>query len=229
MVNLIDSSYFEKGNLFIPNNKDVNTSPVGSPTNESDLDFFVVEYERQFLLNALGITLYEELQVALLKLPFSEDTNPPSLLTASQKWVDLVNGITYTNPQGVKKRWDGLKGFNKQSVIAFFIYMEYLRNYNERFTTVGVVRSDAQNATNYDATPKYIKAYQTFLEQYQSDVTTNPVAMVNEFSSVGLDWFGSEKANVSLLQFLTDSNDLDATAFPDFEFKLYREQNSFGI
>jgi len=218
MSNIIDVTYFEKGSLYIPNNKDINAAPAGSPTNDTELDFFITEYERELLLNALGIVLYEELQTALNDLP-----------GADQKWRDLVDGLTYTNPSGVSKRWEGLKGFNKQGVISFFVFTEYIRNYNETFATTGVVRNDSKNATNYDATPKYIKAYNGFLKQYQSDNTATPSAYVNGFGGKGLDWYGSESSTVSLYQFLVDSNELDDTAFPDFEFKFYATQNSFGI
>jgi hypothetical protein len=218
MSNVIDVTYFEKGSLYIPNNKDILVAPVGSPTNQTDLDFYITEYERELLLNALGITLYDLLQVEVAK----------EVIPAG-KWKDLVDGVTYVNSQGVSKRWDGLKGYNKQSVLAFFVYTEYLRNYNETFATTGVVKNTSKNATNYDATPKYIKAYSQFIERYQSNITARPTITVNGFGSVGVDWYGSEKTTVSLFQFLTDSNELDATAFPDFKFKFYAEQNSFGI
>lgn len=218
MANIIDDTYFEKGALYIPNNKDLNASLPGNPSNQTDLDFYIEEYERELLINALGIVLYTQLKTALLDLPNS-----------NQKWKDLVDGKTYVNTSNVTKRWEGLKGFNKQSVIACYIYTEYLRNYNETFATTGVVRNDSKNATNYDATPKYIKAYNKFLEQYQSNKSANPMVYVNKFGSEGVDWYGSEKATVSLHQFLTDSNELEETSFPDFTFKFYAEQNSFGI
>lgn len=218
-MSLIDATYFEKGLLYIPNNTDMNTAPVGSPTNQTDLDVFIANYEREFLLNALGITLYEELQIAI---PLIEEP-------ANLKWKNLINGVTYTNSDGVKKRWDGLLGFNKQSVIAFFIYTEYLRNYNETFATTGVVRNESKNAISYSATPKFVKAYNEFLLEYQSGDNAIPVLYMNQFGTEGIDWYASERTKVSLYQFLIDSNDLDETAFPDFEFKFYREINSFGI
>ena len=217
MANLINSSYFEKGDLYIPNNTDINVGDVGI-TNQTDLDFYIVEYERELLLNALGIVLYEEYLAAL-----------QNLNQAPKRWTDLIDGVTYTNPSSVVKRWEGLRGANKQSLVASFVYTKYLRNYNETFATTGVVRNDSKNATNYDATPKYIKAYNKFIEQYQSDNLPNPRVYVNRFGTNGIDWYGSENATVSLYQFLTDSNDLDGTSFPDFSFKFYAEQNSFGI
>ena len=41
MANIIDTTYFEHGNLFIPNNKDLSVEPVGSPTVITNLDSFI--------------------------------------------------------------------------------------------------------------------------------------------------------------------------------------------
>tara|TARA_B110000902_G_scaffold215687_1_gene248236 strand:+ start:278 stop:1204 length:927 start_codon:yes stop_codon:yes gene_type:complete len=203
MADLINSTYFEKGDLYIPNNDDLNAS--SGLTVISDLDFYIEEYTRELILNALGIVLYEELQVAL-----------ENLMASDQRWIDLVDGVTYTNPSSVKKRWEGLRGANKQSLVAAYVYTMYLRNYNETFATTGVVRNDSKNATNYDATPKYIKAYNKFLGQYQADNLPNPITYVNRFGTTGLDWYGSESATVSLYQFLTDSNN-EKSIFTDPE------------
>jgi len=221
MANIIDDTYFEHGSLFIPNNKDLTVEPVDSPTSITELEFFIKKYERQFLLDALGVTLYDELQVALELVDFT---------TAEQKWQDLVNGTNYTDPNGNVRRWDGLKGYDKQSVIAFYIFTEYLRNDNETYTTTGVVKNDAKNAQVIDPTPKYIKAYNQFIEAYQGSMSVNtPVVLINGFGTVGLDYYNNKSVQVSLLRFLSDSNELDETAYPDFEFRLYEPQNSFGI
>ena len=221
MANIIDDTYFEHGSLFIPNNKDLTVEPVDSPTSITELEFFIKKYERQFLLDALGVTLYDELQVALELVDFT---------TAEQKWQDLVNGTNYTDPNGNVRRWDGLKGYDKQSVIAFYIFTEYLRNDNETYTTTGVVKNDAKNAQVIDPTPKYIKAYNQFIEAYQGSMSVNtPVVLINGFGTVGLDYYNNKSVQVSLLRFLSDSNELDETAYPDFEFRLYGPQNSFGI
>ncbi len=230
MAEIIDNTYFEKGSLYIPNNKDLVVEPTGAPTIVTELDSFIKKYERKLLINALGVTLYDLLQVALAKLPFAVDTDPPTLGTADQKWIDLVNGKNYTNADGNVKRWNGLKGYDKQSVIAFYIFTEYLRNDNETYATVGTVKSDSKNATNVSATPKLIKANNEFIELYQgSSVVTQPIVLVNGFGSIGYDWFGSDSVEVSLLKYLLDSNEADITAFPDFEFKFYNNLNSFGI
>lgn len=229
MANIIDETYFEHGNLFIPNNKDLAVDPVGSPTVVAELDSLITKCERELLLNALGVTLYDELQIALAKLPFVPDTEPPTLGTAEQKWIDLVNGKNYNNADGNVKRWDGLTGYDKQSLIAFFIFTKYLRNDNETYATVGTVKNDAKNATNVSATPKFIQAYNKFIEAYQGSNFTSPAILINGFGSIGYDWSGTEKVQVSLLRYLTDSNELVENTYPDFEFMLYDNQNSFGI
>jgi len=219
MATIIDNTYFEKGSLYIPNNKDINVAPVDTPSSQSELDFFIEKYERELLLNAFGVTLYNELQ--------SQIPNP-----TIQKWIDLINGSDYTDADGEVKRWDGLKGNLSQSVIAFFVYCEYLRNDNEAYATVGTVKNNAKNADNVDATPKYIKAWHQFIDFYQGQNYCTPQVIVNRSGMIGLDYYGEgNKVQVSLYQYLMDANTLDDTSFPDFDnyFKFYRTKNSFGI
>ena len=124
-----------------------------------------------------------------------------------------------------------MKGENKQSVIAYFVFTEYLRNSNEVYATVGTVQSSSKNAKNVGATPKFIKAWNRFIGEYQGDNYFNgPRVVYNDFGAIGFDWYGTnESTEVSLHRFLSDSNELDETAFPDFTFKFYDLINSFGI
>ena len=214
---ITDNSYFEKGTLYIPNNKDVSARPEGTPSKQSEIDFFIETYERELLLNAFGTTIYNELVIA-----YSDLDN------ASQKWQDLINGVDYTI-NGKLHKWEGLKGFNKQSLIANYIFCAYLRNDEQIYTTVGVVKSTAENAVLSDATPKFIKSWNSFIEKYQSTTNGSPEIIVNGSGAVGLDYYGNKSSIVSLYQFLTDANELDATAFPNFEFRFYQPYNSFGI
>lgn len=217
---IIDSSYFTNGELFIPNNKDLSARPVGSPSVIEALDTFIDKYERDLLLNALGVTLYNEL--------ISQFTNGELKIDAPQKWVDLVKGSEYTI-NGKTFIWDGLIGYAKNSLIAFYVYCNYMRNNETTYTTTGVVKNTAKNADNVSFTPKYIKAWNTFIEQYQSEFGSDPRIIINYFGNVGLDYYSNKNVKVSLYQYLLDQNDLDANSFPDFEFKFYETENSFGI
>ena len=218
MATIIDNTYFKNGWLFIPNNKDINASPVGSPTIETDLDLFRIEYERELLLNSLGVTLYNLLQTALLDLPSSD-----------QKWQDLVEGKDYAI-NGKTKRWNGLRGANQQSLIAFYVYCQYLRNDNSTYLTTGIAQSTANNAERSDPSPKFVKSWNRFLKQYQGDYTySSPTVIYNRSGMIGLDYYGYDNVEINLFQYLTDQNELTPTDFPDFEFKFYESYNTFGI
>ena len=214
---IIDATYFQSGLLYIPNNKDISAAPTGAPSSQNELEVFIDNYERDLLINALGVPLFNLLTTAMDDLP-----------NADQKWQDLVNGTDYTI-NGKTYRWEGLKGYNKQSLIAFYVYCQYLRNDESTYTTTGVVQNTAKNATNYSPTGKYIKAWNCFIEQYQKDFNYSPNVIINASGSIGLDYFNNNDSKRSLFQYLTDANELDVTAFPDFEFKVYELENSLGI
>jgi hypothetical protein len=219
MATIIDNEYFLNGWLFIPNNKNINAAPVGSPSITSDLDLFRIEYERELLINAFGVTLYNGLQTALLDLPASD-----------QKWQDLVNGKDYAI-NSKTKRWNGLRGANQQSLIAFYVYCQYLRNDNSTYLTTGISQSTANNAERSDPSPKFVKSWNRFLNQYQGKGYNNsyPTVIYNRSGMVGLDYYGSDNVESNLFQYLTDQNELTPTDFPDFEFKFYESYNTFGI
>ena len=217
MPSIIDVTYFENANLYIPNNKDLNTEPTTAPSIRTGLEVMIDIYERELLLGGLGVDLYSQLQLAL-----------PDLDAADPKWKKLVEGEIYTNDNGDKKISDGLIGFQKQSFVAFYVFAEYMRNDNEVYTTTGVVKNTAKNAENVNPTPKFIKAHREFIKGYQGFLFQEPRVLLNGFGSLGLDWRGNA-VNVCLLEYLTDKNDLDKTSFPDFEFRFYDELTSFGI
>ena len=216
MATITDESYYLKGINFIPNSVDISASS-GSPSQESELDYFIGICERQLMLDALGVTLFNEFTTAMADLP-----------NAAQKWKDLVTGSTYTK-DGKTYLWEGLRGYNKNSLVASYVFCEFLRNDESTYTTTGIVKNKSKNAGNVSPTPKYIKAWQQFIEKYQAHEQCEPVIIRDHFGSVGLDYYQNNNSEVSLYQFLTDQNELNATAFPDFEFKFYENQNSLGI
>jgi len=215
MATITDATYYQKGINFIPNA--VSISASDSPSNESELDYFIKVYERQLMLHALGVTLFNEFTTAMADLP-----------NAAQKWKDLVTGSTYIK-DGKDYLWEGLRGYNKNSLVASYIFCEFLRNDESTYTTTGIVKNKSKNAGNVSPTPKYIAAFRQFIEKYQAQAQCDPVIIRDHFGSVGLDYYQNNNSEVSLYRFLTDQNELDATSFPDFEFKFYENQNSLGI
>ncbi len=211
---IIDNTYFTKGWLFIPNNKDINAEPTASPSAQSGIDFFIEEYERELLLNALGVTLFNDLIA-----------NP-----STTKWVELIDGKDYTI-NSKTKRWNGLKGANMQSLIAFYVYCQYLRNDNSTYLTTGIAQNTANNAERSDPAPKFVKSWNRFLSQYQGNGYNYgyPTVIYNRSGMRGLDYYGQDNVEVNMFQYLTDQNELIPTDFPDFEFKFYETYNTLGI
>jgi hypothetical protein len=235
-MDVIDDTYFETAELFIPNNKDLNAQPEGSPTAQTNLTAIRKKYERELLLNALGVTLYAQLVVAL-----------DDLGAADPKWDKLVTGSTYVI-DGKTYIWDGLRGFLKQSLVAFYAYSQYLVFDELTYATVGVVKNQSDTAVTADSTAKYVRSFGSFLEQYQGDLyqfRRNYSSMYSgkgygNTCSAGKDYLGyldsielykqfTRNVQASLWQYLNDSNELDPTAFPDFQFKIYAPYNRFGI
>lgn len=212
---IIDASYFKKGYLYIPNAEDINPSSSSTKENE-DLTFFVKKYERELLVNALGLTLYNELKA--LQTPYLG------------KWKGLIDGESYTVDDN-SYRWDGLKGFNGNSLVANYIYCKWIRNDESVYTTTGVVQNTAKNARSFSLTPKYIKVWNEFIAQYQGNKTnTYPKIINNHYGDIGLDFYDAkESAFRSLCEYIKDKNKMDSSLFPDAPLRLYELQNSFGI
>ena len=184
---IIDKTYFLSGELFIPNANDGN---MGSSI-ESNLDIVIKRYERQLLLDALGVELYNELETAM-----------DDLQNADQKWQYLVNGTDYTI-SGVKYRWDGLKGKNKDGLLAHYVYCMYLRQDEIDYSTTGMKRNAVENAIRASFTEKYVQSWCAFIKMYQGD----------------------NEVNRSLKQFLEDME----SDYPLDGFKCYGNVNRFGI
>lgn len=211
---IIDKTYFEVLEARIPGKKDMNAQPVGAPTVTAELDATIDKYERDLLLNALGVTLYNLLKGEV-------DPGPPTV----GKWADLVNGKDYTI-DGKVKRWDGLKGYSKQSLIAFYVACQYQRNDELTYTIIGVIRSTSDTADSADAITKYVRNWGEFMDKYQGQLHYLTDKRVIEASD---SFIRNDNVKVSLYQYLVDSNELDPTAFPDFEFKVYEPSNRFAI
>ena len=98
---LIDSSYF-LGPLTI--------AQLGQQPVIDDLNNFIDRYEPVIMEAALGYDFY---QTFLTGIEVSSDEQ------IEQRWLDLLNGIAFTNLSQIKKRFAGFAGgSNSQSLIA---------------------------------------------------------------------------------------------------------------
>jgi len=218
---IISSNYFNKWDLYIPNNKNIDVQPKGAPSIKSELDEFIIKYERKFLLNALGVQNYNNLIAAEL------DLNNVSNL----KWKNLIKGEDYTVGTEMY-RWNGLNGVDKCSVIACYVFCNHFRVNEETYSTVGMVRNVAKNAILENPIAKFVRVWNEFLEMYQGGVEHADNNYYNS-SFNGISGFYSQNTErepeSSLYQYLCDKNTEDETNFPNLKFKFYKPHNRYGI
>jgi len=202
-MQIVDKSYFNNQNyIHIPL---AVADPSATPNNATELDFMCVKLEREILLNALGLSLYNEIK-AITDIDLPENA----------KFKKLIQGDEYDG-----KIWLGLD--NDDSLIANYIYQEFVTQTDIRLSATGAKKVNAENATNQ--TPKYLiaGAHQNFIKQYQGECLTTPF-IDNNF----IDWYGCNNVEKSLYGYLMDKQ-ADFTNWKPENFKIYETKNSFGI
>ena len=210
MPQIIDVTYFQKANeLNIPLSVEmvVANPSLQTPNTQQELTLLCQKVEKSILLNALGLTTYNELQLALA------DINNP--LYASYK--KLVQGDEYDD-----KVWNGLN--YDYSLIAYRIKEQFLVQSNELLTGVGNTQGNPEKSVLISPKYKIANANANFIKQYQGVYLHEPIV-----DGIFIDWFGNQDSiNVSLYKYLVDK----AADFPDVDiakFLIYETQNSFGI
>lgn len=215
MATVTDNTYYQSGKKFIPNTSDQDAGyGVASKDTLNDI---IIDTERQLLIDCLNVTLYNELTIALDNLP-----------SADQKWRDLVEGKSYTK-DGDTFYWEGLRGFNKNSLVAYYVFCAYMQNDDSYYSTTGVKKVEANGSVNSGTTKKYVNAFNEFVAKYQDKYREDEVSyFVDCYGAVvGVDYYNQQNKsqNVSLEKFLKDHPD----DFPDIAFRRYEMLNTWGI
>jgi len=196
---VIDTSYFLYQPLFIPN---VVTQPAigtNTPTYKNELIGVIERMEYQLLVKALGLQQYSELKEQF-------NTDGTLKLDALQKWKDLVDG---------KDNWTGLRyqiGDIKYSLIANYVYYQFMSNLDAYFSITGLQKANDNNATAINPAYKLVPQWNNFVAQYQG--------IINSCYCISAD-----AGNNSLYGFLASNPDLYSTQY----FHIYNLQNAWGI
>lgn len=211
MPQIVSKSYFNKANiLYIPlaSEAPLPSAVTSTPNDGTYIDNLCIEIEKTILVNALGLTTYNELQLALADID-----NP---LNASYK--KLVEGDEYDG-----KIWVGLK--YDLSLIANAVWIEYIMQKNTNLSAVGNSQVNLEKGTLVTPMYKIANASVSFIKQYQGNILDEPIVYDNYF----IDWYGcDDSVEVSLYRYLSDKK----ADFPDIDlnkFKFYEQINSFGI
>lgn len=211
MAQIVNKSYFNKQNsLYIPLSVDapLPSAVTSTPNNSMYIDNLCVEVEKTILVNALGLSTYNELQLAIDDL----FVNP-----LYAKYQKLVNGEEYDG-----KIWKGLS--YDLSLIAQVVFIEYLSEKSTNLSSVGNSKIDIEKGSL--ATPMYkiANASSSFIRQYQGGVIFAPIVRGNF-----IDWKGEDNnVEVSLYRYLTDKK-IDFPNMDIAKFAFYEQLNSFGI
>lgn len=211
---IIDESYFIK-ELTIPNTVEIDVSGNSTP-----FEAWIDRSVRLCLQNALGSVLFADF-----------DSNVTSGVIdggAPAKWLELVNGKTYTN-SGKSYTWKGLiftEGTFKGSLLAQFTYAEWLKFELSRMTGMGEVTGNAVNAMNVNSTYRYVNVWNEFVKMYQGSNSTRAYTLSYKRGIPFYDYCnGDNDGFVSLIEFLRHNE----TDYPDANLKLYDYQNTLGI
>jgi hypothetical protein len=212
MANIIDITYFQKANglnITLSQSAPISNIAMQTPNNVQALELLISKVEKSILLNALGLSLYNELQLALLDID-----NP-----IYEHFKKLVNGEEYDD-----KVWNGLN--NENSLIAWRVYELFCNDVNTTLTGVGTANINPEKASLVAPHYRIANANINFITQYQGGYLTYPII----YDDVFLDWFGdgSNSIEVSLYQYLLDKKDSFVNLNLD-KFAIYPTKNSFGI
>ena len=150
MANLIDATYFI-GEIEIPN--------LNQPEVATDMLHSITLYEKEVLTDLLGYAMWKDLQAAI------------AAPVVGDKWDKLINGeeFTYTPSNGVAitTMWEGLKGADKKSLIAYFVYFKHREKRSSYNAGVGIeVEAKTDNSIQSSLYVKLVDIWNEFLAMY---------------------------------------------------------------
>lgn len=146
--NLIDSSYF---------NNDINLPGKVLSGDYEVITQYIAKYEQEVLLMLLGYSLYKEFKAEI-------DAG-----TFSAKWLAFKDGAEYTVNFGSTDhtiKWNGLVNSDKTSLIAYYIYYQYMRDNISLTTDIGEVYGTSENSERTNPGNKITYAYNKFVDLY---------------------------------------------------------------
>lgn len=210
---IINDTYFQSPKRVIPNLDEADSKSF------AELELLIDEKCRLLLLDFLTVEQITDLETYLVDgfLPV-----PPT--GVPQKWIDLINGKTYTK-NGVSLKWTGLiytKGTFKGSLLADYVYYFWLTENASYMTGVGDAKGNPKGATLVNPTQRVVNTWNDFVKAYQYIYFNN-----------GCNWFEYNVYNtcyrqnyeVSLIQFLQDNDDV----YPNPNRKFFKVQNQLGL
>ena len=187
-MSLIDKTYFR-------NKLQINGLYDGNNGLETKLDDYISIYVIDFLQKLLGVD-FEELNTNIV----SGVLEP----TAPQRWLDLVNGKTYTK-DGKTYIWKGLlyqNGSVKLSILANVVYCSLM---HDLATGNGQISVDVKSSRMLLPRKNYVEVWNEIANQFNQSVDLQPkISFINGVRFT--DYYGglSDNGYRTLSDFLID-------------------------
>lgn len=211
---IIDDTYFQTPKREIPNLDEADSKSF------VELERLVDYYGRLFMSYILTPDELTEFNSYLVNGIF------PLVTTGiPQKWIDLVNGTTYTS-NDVDLVWNGLiysKGTYKGSVLADYVYSFWLESQASYMTGVGDAKGQPKGAILVNPTQRIITVWNDFVLQYCGFGGYQ----YNNWCYAGLIYNSlpySVQGEVSLIEFLSDNQ----TNYTSENRKFFEVKNQLG-
>ena len=211
---IIDDTYFQFPKREIPNLDEADSKSF------VELERLIDEKCRLFMHNFLTPTEITDFETHLVSGIF-----PVVTTGIPQKWIDLVNGKSYTI-NGVDLKWNGLiytKGTYKGSLLADYVYHSWLETQVSYMTGVGDAKGQPKGAFLVNPTQRITNVWNEFVNHYQEIWTYNNG--YNYFNyNLYLGYYIQNK-EVSLIQFLQDNQ----TIYTSENRTFFQVKNQLGI
>ncbi len=146
-MSFIDSSYFV-GEALIPN----------LTANVTNVNQAIDQYEKEILIKLLGYKLY-----SLLMADCTDDS------PVTQIYKDLVEGAEFTHiyqGQEILMKWEGLQNTSKQSLIAYYVYFQYVQRDVTHLSGVGNIKTPAGTDQRASSVNKLCNAWERMRSLY---------------------------------------------------------------
>ena len=174
MANIIDTTYF------------IIDTELSVDEIQNELTSYIDRFEPEILTMILGYDLKKQFVDALAGTP-------------AQKWLDLRDGKDFT-VDGIYYNWKGMANTLKNSLIAKYVYYQYLVNTNSFTSNNGIKLVNSENAINTNPRQKQCLAYNS---------------MVNDIKK--MDYF------------INNQNSLDPSAYTNYNPITIERINIFNI
>mgnify|MGYP003639142303 CR=1 FL=1 len=233
-MSIITKLYF-KNEIYLPHAKEGITGSVTDV--EAKVVSFIDEYEQDCLIKSLGPRLALEFFTEL-------DTSEPTLIKAGSnvKWNALLNGETYTRPNGEQGVWKGIRRKRNSlgtvdsdvydnSFLANYVYFFYESNNFITTSGSGNGRLKSANIESVIPNQKVTKSWNKFVYcvQGKDDVPFYYIK-TGLFGGCAVDYYNhKEGEEISMYEFIDEKNELVKDTYQFFEPKKWEFINQQGI